>query len=92
MQDHARTRPPSAPATRLVDWYGLGPIQRRIRRAFVTNPDRQFHTVELVALCYPRLTGKPARKHRWAICRAAKRVAHRVGRDSQGVIFRRVAV
>jgi hypothetical protein len=51
--------------------------QRRIRRAFLAHPDRLFRTVELAAWAYPVLAGKVQRKHRWAICRAAKRVAVR---------------
>ena len=52
----------------------MRPIQKRIRRAFLAFPDREFKTVELVEWCYPRLKGSPQRKHRWAICVAARRV------------------
>jgi len=38
----------------------MGPIQRRIRRAFIAHPDREFRTVELVSWCYPRLTSAAA--------------------------------
>jgi hypothetical protein len=62
----------------VVDVSGLGPIQTRIRRAFIAHPRRLFRTAELVEWCYPRLTGKIERKHRWAICRAAAAVAVRV--------------
>ena len=64
-------------------------LWRRIRRAFLVHPDRLFRTTELAAWVYPRLAGKPQRKHRWAICRAARRVATRVRRDRPGgVVFR----
>lgn len=67
----------------------LGPIQRRIWRAFIAKPDAELRTVDLVPWCYPRLVGKPQRKHRWAICRAAQSVAVRVRRDRPGgVVFR----
>jgi hypothetical protein len=67
----------------------LGPIQKRIRRALIAHPDRQFRTSELVNWCYPRLIGAIERKHRSAICRAAKRVAVRVRRDRPGgVVFK----
>ena len=68
---------------------GLGPIQKRIRRAFIANPDQELYTADLVPLCYPRHEGKPHRHHRRAIVRAAEAVAERVGRDwPGGVIFR----
>lgn len=67
---------------------GLGPIQKRVRRAFFAYPDRLYRTADLAAWCYPRLKGEPQRKHRWAIVRAARAVAERVGRDGRGVIFR----
>lgn len=61
-----------------------GAIQRRIRLALIGNPGREFYTSELARYAYPLLTGKLERKHRWAICRAAERVAHKVRRDWPG--------
>lgn len=61
-----------------------GKLQRRIWRAFIADPDAELRTVDLVPFCYPRLTGEPQRKHRWAICVAARRVARRVRRDRPG--------
>ena len=63
---------------------GLGPIQRRICRAFLAHPGREFRTDELAEWCYPRLTGKPDRHHRRAIRRAADGVAVRAGRLRRG--------
>lgn len=37
---------------------GLGPIQKRVRRAFLAHPNREFFTTELVRWAYPRLAGK----------------------------------
>jgi hypothetical protein len=55
----------------------------------MVNPDREMTTAELARWAYPRLFGEPARKHRWAIVRAASRVAVRVRRDRPGgVVFR----
>jgi hypothetical protein len=65
----------------------MGTIQRRIWRAFVAHPDKLFRTEELARWCYPRLNGKPQRKHRWAIVRAARKVATRVKREAKGVVF-----
>jgi hypothetical protein len=86
-------RPPPArtnghmPAS--VDLRGAGRVQRRVWRAFVTFPDAELMTAQLAAFCYPRLDGEPLRKHRWAIVRAAQRVAMRVRRDRPGgVVFR----
>jgi hypothetical protein len=86
------SRPPpaagSGPAHAVVDLWEAGRIQRRIWRAFMTYPDQELHTADLVRWCYPRLEGKPQRKHRWAIVRAARRVATRVRRDGRGVVFK----
>ena len=65
---------------------GLGAVQRGIRRAFLANPDRVFHTTDLLPWAYPRLK-EFRRQHRWWIVVAAKRVAVRLGRDKHGVIF-----
>lgn len=55
----------------------------------MSNPDIEMTTADLVAWCYPRWIGEPLRKHRWAIVRAALRVATRVRRDRPGgVVFR----
>ena len=68
---------------------GYGRVQRRIRQALIGYPDREFTTSELAAWAYPLLRGPLERKHRWAIVRAAKRVAIRVRRDRPGgVVFR----
>jgi hypothetical protein len=68
---------------------GLGPIQRRIRSAFIYSRAPEMSTAELFRFCYPRESGPPLRKHRAAICRAAMRVATRVRRDRPGgVVFR----
>ena len=67
----------------------LGKVQRRIKRAFIAHPDREFTTAELAAWTYPRLRERPERKHRWAIVRAAESVAARVRRDRPGgVVWR----
>lgn len=68
--------------------FGLGRIQTRVRRAFYAYPERVFYTEELAEWAYPRLKGPLERKHRWAIVRAAKRVAVRDGRDYRGVRFK----
>src|SRR5476649_2581227 len=73
----------------VVDLRGAGRVQRRVWRAFMTNPDIEMTTAELARWAYPRLDGEPARKHRWAIVRAALRVATRVRRDRPGgVVFK----
>jgi hypothetical protein len=73
----------------VVDLRGAGRVQRRVWRAFMTNPDSEMTTADLARWAYPRLDGEPARKHRWAIVRAALRVATRVRRDRPGgVVFR----
>jgi hypothetical protein len=52
-------------------------------------PDLELTTADLARWAYPRLEGQPARKHRWAIVRAALRVATRVRRDRPGgVVFK----
>ena len=72
----------------VVDLHGRGRLQRRIWRAFMANPDVEMTTADLARWCYPRLEGEPLRKHRWAIVRAASRVATRVRRDHPGgVVF-----
>lgn len=73
----------------VVDLHGRGRLQRRIWRAFTANPGVEMTTVDLARWCYPRLDGEPLRKHRWAIVRAASRVATRIRRDRPGgVVFR----
>jgi hypothetical protein len=68
---------------------GAGRVQRGVWRAFMTFPDCEMTTAELARWAYPRLRGEPQRKHRWAIVRAASRVAERVRRDRPGgVVFR----
>ena len=63
----------------------LGTIQRRIWRAFVAKPSAKLSTTELVALAYPRLAaGELKWSHRYAVRRAAARVAERVGRKRPG--------
>jgi hypothetical protein len=64
----------------------LGPIQRRIRLALVGYPDREFTTAELARWAYPLHEGPPERKHRVAIVRAAKGVAHKARRVRPGGI------
>jgi hypothetical protein len=79
----------SGPGHAFVDLRAAGKVQRRIWRAFMTNPDSELTTRDLARWAYPRLEGEPARKHRWAIVRAALRVATRVRRDRPGgVVFR----
>ena len=73
----------------VVDLYGAGKVQRRVWRAFVASPDLELTTAELARWAYPKLAESPSRKHRWAIVRAAQRVAERVRRDRPGgVVFR----
>lgn len=77
----------TGPAT--VDLRGAGRVQRRVWRAFMAQPTAELTTADLARWVYPRLEGAPARKHRWAIVRAAQRVAERVRRDRPGgVVFR----
>jgi hypothetical protein len=79
----------SGAAVAAVDLRGAGRVQRRVWRAFMTFPDVELTTADLARWAYPRLEGEPARKHRWAIVRAAQRVAMRVRRDRPGgVVFR----
>ena len=67
---------------------GLGPIQRRIWRAFIANPGAELLTSELAQWAYPRWKDKPQRKHLSAIRRAARKVAIRVRRERLGIVFR----
>ncbi len=88
---NSRPRPASAdgPPHAIVDLRQAGRVQRRVWRAFMTNPDVEMTTADLARWCYPRWDGEPLRKHRWAIVRAAQRVATRVRRDRPGgVVFR----
>lgn len=72
-----------------VSLRGVGRVQRRIWRAFMAMPERELTTAQLAAWCYPRLEGKPLKRHRTAIVRAAARMAERVRRDRPGgVVFR----
>jgi hypothetical protein len=65
----------------------MGRIQRQISRAFRAHPGATFHTTELARRwVYPRCE-KIARWQYEAVRRAAKRVAVRVGRDEEGLIF-----
>jgi len=83
--------PPAAangPPHAAVSLRGAGRVQRRVWRAFMTNPDREMTTADLVRWCYPRWDGKPLRKQRHAIRRAAARVATRVRVLPGGVVFR----
>lgn len=89
IEDGATPAPTDGEIVPVVDLYGAGQVQRRVWRAFVANPDVEFTTAELARWAYPRLTEQPSRKHRWAIVRAAQRVAARVRRDRPGgVVFR----
>lgn len=89
LETRARVAGDSGAGPTSVDLRGAGRIQRRVWRAFMTHPGREMTTAELAAWCYPRMTAKPLRKHRWAIVRAAARVAERVRRDRPGgVVFR----
>jgi len=70
---------------------GLGPLQKRCRRAFIANPGSNLTTGFLVRWCYPRLVGKPENNHRRSVRRAAEAVAVRVGRAharGRGIIWR----
>jgi hypothetical protein len=89
--ENSRARPAGASGQEgaVVDLRGAGRLQRRIWRAFMTCPDIEMTTADLVRWAYPRLEGEPDRKHRWAIVRAASRVATRVRRDRPGgVVFK----
>jgi hypothetical protein len=88
-----RSNPPGAGAggraVAAVSLRGAGRIQRRVWRAFMALPAAEMTTAQLAAWCYPRLEGKPLKRHRTAIVRAALRVATRVRRDRPGgVVFR----
>jgi hypothetical protein len=59
----------------------LGPVQRRISRAFIVDPDAELSTTELVRLAYPRLRADELKRSNWYSVRlAAAAVAVRVGR------------
>jgi hypothetical protein len=60
----------------------LGKLQRRISRAFIAEPGRKT-TAELIEWCYPR-TGAMKHCRRFAVRRAAARIADRVGRTNPG--------
>ena len=62
----------------------LGRIQRRIRCAFLANPESLLKTTELVRWAYPRLTAPPSKWHRWAVQRAARKVARQVKSGGRG--------
>lgn len=68
--ERAATVPPlvmtDGPPHAVVDLRAAGRIQRRVWRAFMTNPDQELTTADLARWCYPRLEGEPARKHRCA--------------------------
>src|SRR5262245_49702282 len=69
---------------RAVHMFGLGRVQRGIRRAFLAQPDRPLLTRELAEWCFPRVT-KLENKHLVSICRACRRMAIvRVGREWRG--------
>ena len=88
-QSQATPANADGPASAAVDLHGAGRVQRRIWRAFMASPDLELTTAELARWAYPRLVDEPSRKHRWAIVRAACRVAKRVRRDRPGgVVFR----
>jgi hypothetical protein len=61
-----------------------GKLQKRVRRAFLAQPGARLTTVQLVAWCFPRLTGPVLHKHRYCVRRAAAAVADRVGRTYPG--------
>lgn len=65
---------------------GLGRVQLGVRRAFIAQPGATLHTIALASWCYPR-AGTVTPWMRKAIVRAARRVAVRLGRDRQGVIW-----
>lgn len=67
-----------------------GAIQKRVRRAFIAHPGREFRTVELLCFCFPRVPAEGIKqKHRISIRRAADRVAYRVRREFPGGIVYR---
>jgi hypothetical protein len=61
----------------------LGAIERRIRRAFLSDPGRLWSTRELAEWGHPR---RPidARQLWQLVCRPATAVAERVGRRNRG--------
>jgi hypothetical protein len=67
--------------------FGFGPIQRKIRWAFIAKPGAELTTADLARWCYPTLQGEPRRNHRMAIRRAAERVAERAGVGWRGSII-----
>jgi hypothetical protein len=88
-KSRASATPTSGPGHAVVALHGAGRVQRRIWRAFMTFPDVEMTTADLVRWCYPRWDGEPGRHHRRAIVRAALRVATRVRRDRPGgVVFK----
>jgi len=66
---------------------GLGPIQRRIWRAFTAQPGALLTTGDLVLWAYPRLSGRSLNKHPLVIRRAAEAVAVRAGKGWRGSII-----
>lgn len=63
----------------------LGKLQRRIWRAFIAEPSAELSTGDLLAVAFPRLrAGEFKWSHRYAVRRAAERVAVRVGRCRPG--------
>ena len=58
--------------------------QRQIRRAFIAKPGARLTTMDLVRKCYPRLSDPVCNKHRFAVRRAAERIAVKVGRTYPG--------
>jgi len=63
---------------------GLGPTQRRVRRAFIANPDARLTTGDLIRWSYPRLTGKTPIRRYFSVSCAAAAVADKVGRTYPG--------
>jgi len=64
---------------------GLGPTQRRVRRAFLANPGALLTTGDLIRWSYPRMTGRPPNAMRYlSVRRAAAAVAVKVGRTYPG--------
>jgi hypothetical protein len=53
----------------------LGPVQRRIWRAFIANPDRDLSTDDLIRWAFPRHRGPIEHKHRVSVLRATYAVA-----------------
>ena len=64
---------------------GLGPTQRRVKRAFIANPGARLTTADLIRWSYPRLTEKPPNTMRYlSVRQAAERLAVKVGRTYPG--------